>query len=88
MVDVTLYSHGMGPNGWKVAFVLKALGLNYETKYLDFATKAQKSEEHVNLNPNGTQHSRALSPAVIQRKAVVNNVLTFHLDNRSNPHHC
>ncbi|GAA6013694.1 hypothetical protein JCM11491_005061 [Sporobolomyces phaffii] len=49
----TLYSHGGGPNGWTVVFLLKALGLPYETKYLDFAKGEQKGAEFVKLNPNG-----------------------------------
>jgi len=40
------------PNGWTVAFLLKALGLSYETKYLDFAKGEQKAEEFLKLNPN------------------------------------
>ncbi|GAA5837324.1 hypothetical protein JCM5353_006970 [Sporobolomyces roseus] len=53
MAQFTLYSHGGGPNGWTVAFLLKALGLSYETKYLDFAKGEQKAEEFLKLNPNG-----------------------------------
>lgn len=49
----TLYSHAGGPNGWKVALFLEELGLTYETKFLDFQTKEQKSPEHLKLNPNG-----------------------------------
>ncbi|CDO72783.1 hypothetical protein BN946_scf184994.g36 [Trametes cinnabarina] len=49
----TLYSHVLGPNGWKVAFVLEELGLTYETIYLDFARGEQKSPEHTKYNPNG-----------------------------------
>ena len=32
--------------------MLKALGLSYETKYLDFAKGEQKAEEFLKLNPN------------------------------------
>ncbi|GAA5926368.1 glutathione S-transferase family protein [Sporobolomyces koalae] len=49
----TLYSHAGGPNGWTVAFLLKALGLSYETKYLQFDKQEQKAAEFVKLNPNG-----------------------------------
>ncbi|KDE04826.1 hypothetical protein MVLG_04790 [Microbotryum lychnidis-dioicae p1A1 Lamole] len=49
----TLYSHTGGPNGWTVAFLLKALGLSYETKYLDFSKGEQKASNFVKLNPNG-----------------------------------
>lgn len=53
MTQFTLFSHSGGPNGWKVAFVLEALGLTYETKYLDFKTGEHKAEAHTKLNPNG-----------------------------------
>lgn len=53
MAQFTLYSHGGGPNGWTVAFVLKALGKTYETKYLDFAKGEQKGAEFLAKNPNG-----------------------------------
>ncbi|GAA5901864.1 hypothetical protein JCM6882_008694 [Rhodosporidiobolus microsporus] len=53
MAQFTLYSHAGGPNGWTVAFLLKALGLTYETKYLDFATNEQKGEAFTKVNPNG-----------------------------------
>jgi len=49
---ITLYSHNFGPNGWKVAIVLEALGLKYETKYLDFGKGEQKSAEFTQLSPN------------------------------------
>ncbi|CCM07089.1 uncharacterized protein FIBRA_09415 [Fibroporia radiculosa] len=49
----TLYSHSFGPNGWKVAFVLNELGLQYETIYFDFGKKEQKAPEHIKYNPNG-----------------------------------
>lgn len=53
MTQFTLYSHSAGPNGWKVVFALKALGVTYETKYLNFATSEQKAEPFISLNPNG-----------------------------------
>ncbi|KZT69092.1 glutathione S-transferase [Daedalea quercina L-15889] len=49
----TLFTHVLGPNGWKVAFVLAELGLEYEPKYLDFSKQEQKSSEHTKYNPNG-----------------------------------
>ncbi|CCM00296.1 uncharacterized protein FIBRA_02326 [Fibroporia radiculosa] len=49
----TLYSHVGGPNGWKVAFVLNELGLQYETIYFEFSKNEQKSPEHLKYNPNG-----------------------------------
>jgi len=33
---ITLWSHGTGPNPWKVAIVLEELGVSYETKFMDF----------------------------------------------------
>ncbi|KAI5474392.1 glutathione S-transferase [Pseudohyphozyma bogoriensis] len=53
MAQFTLYSHAGGPNGWKVAFVLKALGLSYKTIYLDFAKGEHKAEAFTKFNPNG-----------------------------------
>ena len=37
----------------KVAHVLDALNLTYETKFLDFDKNEQKAPEHTKLNPNG-----------------------------------
>ncbi|GAA5929638.1 hypothetical protein JCM3775_006505 [Rhodotorula graminis] len=53
MAQFTLYSHVGGPNGHTVAFVLKALGLSYETKWLDFSKGEQKSAEFLALCENG-----------------------------------
>ncbi|KAF9815446.1 hypothetical protein IEO21_04617 [Rhodonia placenta] len=49
----TLYTHKSGPNGWKVAFVLKELGLTYESIYLDFQNNEHKAPEFTKYNPNG-----------------------------------
>ncbi|OCH84432.1 glutathione S-transferase [Obba rivulosa] len=49
----TLYMHTLGPNGWKVAFVMAELGLTYESIYLDFRKGEQKAPEHTKYNPNG-----------------------------------
>ncbi|KAH9919704.1 glutathione S-transferase C-terminal-like protein [Fomitopsis serialis] len=49
----TLFTHAMGPNGWKVAYVLAELGLDYEPRYLEFDKQEQKSPEHLKYNPNG-----------------------------------
>ena len=37
----------------KVAYVLAELGLEYESRYLDFAKQEQKSAEYTKYNPNG-----------------------------------
>ncbi|EPT00881.1 glutathione S-transferase C-terminal-like protein [Fomitopsis schrenkii] len=49
----TLFTHNAGPNGWKVAFVLAELGLEFESKYLDFGTLEHKGPEYTKYNPNG-----------------------------------
>ncbi|KAL8293710.1 hypothetical protein RQP46_000411 [Phenoliferia psychrophenolica] len=49
----TLYSHGQGPNGWKIVYVLKALGLTYETIYLKFDKAEQKDPAFLAICPNG-----------------------------------
>jgi len=49
----TLYSHTAGPNGWKVAFILKELGFTYESVYFDFMKGEQKAPEFLKINPNG-----------------------------------
>lgn len=37
----------------KVAFVLAELGLEFESKYLDFGTLEHKGPEYTKYNPNG-----------------------------------
>ncbi|KAK9351965.1 glutathione S-transferase [Lipomyces doorenjongii] len=51
----TLYSHPVGPNGWKVAQVLCELGLEYETVFKDFGDgeNGMKTSEYEKINPNG-----------------------------------
>ncbi|KAK9469997.1 glutathione S-transferase [Dipodascopsis tothii] len=51
----TLYSHKMGPNGWKVAQVLCELGLEYETVMKEFGDgeNGMKTPEFEAINPNG-----------------------------------
>ncbi|KZT70245.1 thioredoxin-like protein [Daedalea quercina L-15889] len=49
----TLFTHVKGPNGWKVAYILAELGLDFEPKYLDFDEQEQKGPEHMQYNPNG-----------------------------------
>ncbi|EEB05183.1 glutathione S-transferase Gst2 [Schizosaccharomyces japonicus yFS275] len=53
MSQFTLYSLRGGPNPWKVVLIMKELNLSYETRFLDFSKKEQKSAEHIALNPNG-----------------------------------
>ncbi|CCL99911.1 uncharacterized protein FIBRA_01936 [Fibroporia radiculosa] len=49
----TLFTASIWPNGWKVIFVLRELGLDFEPIYLDLMKNEQKSPEHVTHNPNG-----------------------------------
>ncbi|TCD61229.1 Glutathione S-transferase 2 [Steccherinum ochraceum] len=49
----TLWLSETGPNGWKVAYVLNELGLEYESKYVDMSVKEQKGPEFLSINPNG-----------------------------------
>lgn len=41
-----------GPNPWKVAIILEELGLEYETKFLEFP-HGVKGKEYTAKNPNG-----------------------------------
>jgi glutathione S-transferase len=49
----TLYSHQSGPNPWKVVIILKELGLEYNTVWVDMNTGEHKREPYTKLNPNG-----------------------------------
>jgi len=49
----TLYSHKIGPNGWKIAIIFEELGMTYEPVYLDLRKKEQKDPEYLKINPNG-----------------------------------
>ncbi|KZT58762.1 glutathione S-transferase [Calocera cornea HHB12733] len=49
----TLYTNVEAANGWKVAIVLRELGLTYDSVYLDFTKHEHKSPEYLKLNPNG-----------------------------------
>ncbi|KAK9367331.1 glutathione S-transferase [Lipomyces kononenkoae] len=51
----TLYSHRIGPNGWKVAQLLCELGLEYETIFKDFGDgeNGMKTPKFEAINPNG-----------------------------------
>ncbi|KAH9934023.1 glutathione S-transferase C-terminal-like protein [Epithele typhae] len=49
----TLYSHTMGPNGWKVAMVLEELGLSFHTIFLAFDKGEHKAPAYTQHNPNG-----------------------------------
>ncbi|RJE22359.1 Glutathione S-transferase protein-domain protein [Aspergillus sclerotialis] len=51
MQPITLYSHPLGPNPWKVAIILSSLGIPYETVFVDF--KDVKNPPFIDLNPNG-----------------------------------
>jgi len=42
---ITLWSHGTGPNPWKVAIVLEELGVSYETKFMDFPVSCSAIKE-------------------------------------------
>jgi len=48
---IKLYSHGSGPNPWKVVIVLKELGLRYDTEFVEMSN--MKSEPFVSVNVNG-----------------------------------
>jgi glutathione S-transferase len=51
MQQITLYSHVLGPNPWKVAVILSALGLEYKTIFVSF--DKVKFPPFTNINPNG-----------------------------------
>ncbi|KAL3255725.1 hypothetical protein ABHI18_008098 [Aspergillus niger] len=51
MQPITLYSHPIGPNPWKVAIILSALHIPYEMIMIDFTEV--KKEPYVSLCPNG-----------------------------------
>jgi len=53
MAKFTLYGHGLGPNPWKAAMVLKELGLGYDTENIDISTGVQKQPSFTKHNPNG-----------------------------------
>jgi len=36
-----------------VVFVLKALNISFESKYLDFGNEEHKAPDYLKLNPNG-----------------------------------
>ncbi|CAG7936890.1 unnamed protein product [Penicillium salamii] len=51
MQPITLYSHEIGPNPWKVAIILEALGLEYKTIFISF--DEVKLPPFIDVNPNG-----------------------------------
>ena len=51
-MSIKLYTAAT-PNGWKVSIALEEMGLPYEVRVIDFATKEQKADWYVKLNPNG-----------------------------------
>lgn len=48
----TLYAH-IGPNPWKVVFLLEELGLTYKLAHVDTSKNEHKEAPYVLLNPNG-----------------------------------
>lgn len=56
---ITLFSHRLAPNGFKVAIVLSELNFKYQTLFLDFNNGEQRAPEFVTINPN------ARVPAII-----------------------
>ncbi|CAG8189052.1 unnamed protein product [Penicillium olsonii] len=51
MQPITLYSHEIGPNPWKVAIIFEALGLEYKTIFVSF--EDVKLPPYTDINPNG-----------------------------------
>ncbi|TVY82787.1 Glutathione S-transferase-like protein tpcF [Lachnellula suecica] len=49
---ITLYSHGTGPNPWKVDLILRELNIPYETEWMDFADLKKEPFES-KVSPNG-----------------------------------
>jgi glutathione S-transferase len=47
----TLYMRGIGPNPWKVIFILEELGLPCERSVVE--EKDLKIEPYISVNPNG-----------------------------------
>lgn len=48
---ITVYTHGLGPNPWKVVMLLQELGIPYTDKYMEFPD--MKKEPFESVNPNG-----------------------------------
>jgi len=48
----TLYSANT-PNGWKAVITLEELGLQYKLRPLNLASKEQKEDWYLSINPNG-----------------------------------
>ncbi|KOS36759.1 hypothetical protein ACN38_g12477 [Penicillium nordicum] len=51
MQPIILYSHDIGPNPWKVAIILSALGIEYKTVFVSF--DEVKLPPFTDINPNG-----------------------------------
>ncbi|KAJ5121699.1 Bcgst6 [Penicillium atrosanguineum] len=51
MQPFVLYTHGLGPNPWKVSLILEELGLPYIKEFISFSDV--KKPPYVNINPNG-----------------------------------
>ncbi|TCD60394.1 Glutathione S-transferase 2 [Steccherinum ochraceum] len=50
---ITLYSHVAGPHGWKIIYVLRELGLDYENPHPDTTKNEHQTAEYKKLNQMG-----------------------------------
>ena len=55
MKPLVLHAHGIGPNPYKAAILLEALGVSYEVKLWEFgdAPNGVKGPEFLKINENG-----------------------------------
>ncbi|GIJ92508.1 glutathione S-transferase, nitrogen catabolite repression regulator [Aspergillus pseudoviridinutans] len=51
LIPISLWSHSIGANSWKVAMILEELNIPYTHKFIDFPE--MKQEPYVSINPNG-----------------------------------
>jgi len=47
---ITLYSHGGGPNPWKVAILLEELQIPYKSEFMDLSKLQEKPFKDINVN--------------------------------------